>query len=357
MPLLFKLFFIITLLAALEFACMLYDTSPYIGILGAGIVLLICIPFFSKVLQYAWLKEKYGRTLQEYCRLINPSRGYLKLGADKIQVLVSKNLIKLFADEKNGNFILSASITAFRFKIINKTGYVIPEIRILDNAESEDNTIEILFNEIKKAEFKITPDDEGLNLMFETLGFLCIKHADEILRNDDAINYIEHLKENNKNEYDYLIKHTGRVRQVLANLIKENISVKNIVKIAELICFFGFENHSAEEISELIRTDSSTKSFIKEKYSKNNEISAYELSDDFSELIKSSASYKQEQEIIGRIKQCLNTEKENIILCEKAVRLKLYRIISDIFPKTDIIAYEELLKTVNINCLGILSAD
>ena len=139
----------------------------------------------------------------------------------------------------------------------------------------------------------------------------------------------------------------------MSNLIKENISVKDFIKFVLLYNEYYLEQE-ADKISEKIRLDISYRTQITNRYAKENYILGYELSNETYKDIIECKSYNQEKTIINKLLNKIDKRANNLIICNKEVRLKLYKIINEVFINTELIAYNEILKNIEIKTIDII---
>ena len=324
------------------------------------------------------------------------------VGVDVIKITLGKNLLRL-ADlsYSNGSYniqdgFLLCFIKLLRDRLIYLSGYIIPLIRVMESGQNNECRIYVRGN--VKAAFNVYPelicidklpdnfdkeykeenyvildkpaywvkaDDipvsfecnrcNSLRIIFEILMFICIKNADEILQIQDIKKLLKQLKKNYKEEYNCLNKSLdcGKIKNVMANLIKENISVKDFVNIISLIKEYGIENNP-DYLSEKIRNNNTFRDQITQKYSVNGAINAYLISEKTTQKIQKAQSYKEEKEIIDEFERKINKNSKNIIICNPDIRLKLFRIINEVFVKTSVLSYSEILKSTEIKARDII---
>lgn len=340
------------------------------------------------------IKELIERK-QELLDLINPLNNTKELHSERIEVIIAENLVPL-AELNEERGLLLTLLPAKRKKVAIERGYIIPNIKIKDDETFENNLCKIFIKGNLKQKFKVYPDllcvkcipddyigefikenyicydsplfwikkenFEGeqispVEIIHNIIEFICIKHVDEIIVNSDVKEIITNVWNIDKAEYVRKSIENGKLKEIFSNLIKENISIKDLQSVMELSLCIGLDENKSDYISEKIRENNIFKSQITNKYSKEGIIEAYELSEELTVLIESAETYKQEKYIINILKSTLSPNKTNLIICNKKIRLKLYRIINEVFIKTDVIAYEEIIKNTEIKQLGLIDID
>ena len=326
------------------------------------------------------------------------------IGVDIIKIILGKNLIRLVdtkysdSDYNKQDGTLLFFIQLLRNELIQKLGYIIPYIRLVDISIANKNECQILVRNNIKVAFNVYPNlicidqipsdfskecitenyiifdkpvywvkeadipynFEGnkfnsIRIIYDVLKSICIKHADEILRISDLYKLLQKSEKVYKNDFKFIDKKSinRKFIMTMSNLIKENISVKDFIKFVLLYNEYYLEQE-ADKISEKIRLDISYRTQITNRYAKENYILGYELSNETYKDIIECKSYNQEKTIINKLLNKIDKRANNLIICNKEVRLKLYKIINEVFINTELIAYNEILKNIEIKTIYII---
>ena len=326
------------------------------------------------------------------------------IGVDIIKIILGKNLIRLVdtkysdSDYNKQDGTLLFSIQLLRNELIQKLGYIIPYIRLVDISIANKNECQILVRNNIKVAFNVYPNlicidqipsdfskecitenyiifdkpvywvkeadipynFEGnkfnsIRIIYDVLKSICIKNADEILRISDLYKLLQKSEKVYKNDFKFIDKKSinRKFIMTMSNLIKENISVKDFIKFVLLYNEYYLEQE-ADKISEKIRLDISYRTQITNRYAKENYILGYELSNETYKDIIECKSYNQEKTIINKLLNKIDKRANNLIICNKEVRLKLYKIINEVFINTELIAYNEILKNIEIKTIDII---
>ena len=157
----------------------------------------------------------------------------------------------------------------------------------------------------------------------------------------------------------------AELKFILTSLIKEKVSIKDIVYVFEKINDFADETNK-EELLERIRVALSrqiSKSIANEK---DKTIYAYELSD---ASIKSFVGNKSDDEVIriesNKIEKVVETLKEKslefspdakeiILIAPMKIRHLIYLILSQMVPNIRVIAREELLFEYPLQIISVI---
>lgn len=326
------------------------------------------------------------------------------IGVDIIKIILGKNLIRLVdtkysdSDYNKQDGTLLFFIQLLRNELIQKMGYIIPYIRLVDISIANKNECQILVRNNIKVAFNVYPNlicidqipsdfskecitenyiifdkpvywvkeadipynFEGnkfnsIRIIYYVLKSICIKNADEILRISDLYKLLQKSEKVYKNDFKFIDKKSinRKFIMTMSNLIKENISVKDFIKFVLLYNEYYLEQE-ADKISEKIRLDISYRTQITNRYAKENYILGYELSNETYKDIIECKSYNQEKTIINKLLNKIDKRANNLIICNKEVRLKLYKIINEVFINTELIAYNEILKNIEIKTIDII---
>lgn len=326
------------------------------------------------------------------------------IGVDIIKIILGKNLIRLVdtkysdSDYNKQDGTLLFFIQLLKNELIQKLGYIIPYIRLVDISIANKNECQILVRNNIKVAFNVYPNlicidqipsdfskecitenyiifdkpvywvkeadipynFEGnkfnsIRIIYDVLKSICIKNADEILRISDLYKLLQKSEKVYKNDFKFIDKKSinRKFIMTMSNLIKENISVKDFIKFVLLYNEYYLEQE-ADKISEKIRLDISYRTQITNRYAKENYILGYELSNETYKDIIECKSYNQEKTIINKLLNKIDKRANNLIICNKEVRLKLYKIINEVFINTELIAYNEILKNIEIKTIDII---
>lgn len=341
--------------------------------------------------------------------VISPDKMFETLDVKKITILLSEELIELVNPDNQAELI--AESVKVRKNLAERLGYVIPAVqfRVDDSLEAAQYKIKVRDMEVfegrvfighkmfykknlsltKKPQGAIEDIDwlldekvwwieddktqkyweKGLSpqeVIAEKLEYVACRFVDEIFDYNDVNKLIEIVAEKNL----YLIENivpdflsVGELRYILANLIREDISIKDISFIFEKINDFSEDDDKAL-LLEKIRTalslqiSHSVADEAKVIYGINlseNTISQLEeiiLNEEPIITLKSSfvkKIFKKTQEIIKNA----NISKENIaIIAKKDIRQLLFQIMEQFIPNMRVISPEEVSLGFSLEVIG-----
>lgn len=344
-------------------------------------------------------------------KVITPDVMEQKLGEQKVTLAISEELIDIL--DSDNEFNMLSQIVLIRQNLTESLGFIIPKIKIEidDTLDENEFTIKVrgipaissraftghsMFfkNELQIEKMpKNTIEDidplTGLETLWidenqakdfwakgidstdyiaRIIEYTITKYIDDIFDYSDINRYIEIV--GNQNLYlveniipDYMS--VAELKYILASLIKEKVSIKDIVFIFEKINDFADETNK-EELLERIRVSLArqiSKSLANEK---DKTIYAYELSET---SINSFLGNKQDDEVIriesNKIDKIVNLikekaneftpdDKEIILIAPMKIRHLIYLILAQMIPNIRVIAREELLFEYPLQIISII---
>ncbi len=339
------------------------------------------------------------------------------LQVDPIELEFGYGIIPL-ADVNQGGDLLDR-VVMIRRQIALELGTVVPIIRLRDNIQLNPNQYIIKIKGIQVSEGEILFDHymamnpgyveeeitgiptfepsfhlpaiwitEGQRERAESLGYTVVDppsiiatHLTEIIRQyiaelltrQDVQNLVNNLKETNPSLIEELIPKQlgiGEVQKVLQNLLREGISIRDLVTIAETLADYAPTTRDTDILTEYVRQ--SLKRAISTKYFPAHETTSVVTLDP-----------KIEQEIMGSVKQTetgafLNLDparsravidsvgkeiqklenlgKSPIIITSPIVRMYFKRLTEDYYRDLVVVSYNEVESNVELQSVGMVTA-
>lgn len=338
------------------------------------------------------------------------------LNVDPIEFEFGYALIPL-VDASQGGDLLDR-IVMIRRQLAIELGVVIPVVRIRDNIQLEPNEycLKIKGNEVARGELLLdhylamTPDldddsIEGINTKepafglpakwisedkkdeAELFGYTVVdppsvvsthlteeikRHAHVLLGRQETKDLIDHLKE----EYPILVEEVtpdplavGEIQKVLAKLLKENISIRNLPVIFETLADFGKMTNDTDLLAEYVRQALSiqiTNQFVGDHDS----LKVITLSNDVENLISGSiqqtehgnylALDPQKQESIiknvySEVEKASIQHENIVILCSPTIRMYVKQLLDRSLPQIAVLSYNELEPNVQVQSVGVVN--
>ncbi len=136
-------------------------------------------------------------------------------------------------------------IGKFRITLKEKTGFIIPPIRVINDKSLQENELQILVrNKVVFSDFAVPNKEYILKAVMTNLSKIATKHVADIFSNEVTEKYIDLVQKNNS----WLIWNVLRmvpitgIRAILIDILNDGKSIKDIVFVFEKICEYASEN-------------------------------------------------------------------------------------------------------------------
>lgn len=340
------------------------------------------------------------------------------LSIDPIEFEFGYALIPL-VDTKQGGDLLDR-IVMIRRQLAIDLGVVIPVVRIRDNIQLEPNEyrIKIKGNEVAKGEILLdhylamTPDldddtIEGIQTQepafglpakwisedkkdeAELFGYTVVdppsvvsthlteelkRNAHILLGRQETKELIDHLRE----EYEILVDEVtpetlsvGDIQKVLAKLLKENISVRNLPIIFETLADFSKMTNDTDLLAEYVRQALSIQ-ITKQYVTEDNYVKVITTSMDVENIISKSIQQtehgnylavdpKLQDKIVKNVYEEVekaSLQHENVVvLCSPTIRMYVKQLLERALPQLPILSYNEIEPNVQVQSVGVVNAE
>lgn len=414
----------------LAFPKMLYIAGGTIFLLGLCTPIndLLTIPVasmlvfggytFSKIPEPDKLELEQMEEAVQTDEMKSPESVINLLDVDPIEFEFGYGLIPL-ADTNQGGDLLDR-IVMIRRQLAIELGMVIPVVRIRDNIQLKPNEyrLKIKGNEMARGELLLdhylamspgVEDDsiEGIDTIepsfglpakwiteeqkerAEIFGYTVVDppsvvsthitevikaNAHELLGRQETKQLIDHLKE----KYPILIEEVtpnplsvGDVQKVLAKLLRENVSIRNLPVIFETLADFAKVTSDTDILAEYVR-QSLARQITNQHVGQGETLKVATLSGKIEKTIADAIqqtehgnylaldpaiSQKILEAIAKQIEQFSTLEQTPILLCSPAVRMYVRQLTERYFPKVPILSYNELEANVEVQSIGVVNMD
>lgn len=338
------------------------------------------------------------------------------LNMDPIEFEFGYGLIPL-ADTSQGGDLLDRVIM-IRRQLAIELGMVIPVVRIRDNIQLQPNEyrLKIKGNQVASGELMLdhylamAPDSmiddiegidteepafglpakwigEDLKDEAELSGYTVVdppsvvsthltevikKFAFELLGREETKQLIDHLKES----YPILVEEVtpeplsiGDVQKVLAKLLREGVSIRNLPVIFETLADFSKTTNDTEVLGEYVRQALAaqiTKTYVQD----GDVLKVITVSGKVEKIIAEhiqqtehgnflSLDPEQQQAIVHAVhkeaEKVSLQEETTIIICSPAVRMYLKQLLDRFFPQIVVLSYNELEPNVEVQSVGVVN--
>ena len=355
-----------------------------IGLTVAGFSVLINADVQSQLGQL----ENVRQNMQD---LVNPNKMYERLGVDVLSLQVGAGLLVIADPDQEGQLL--AKIAALRQRVTDELGYILPNIRIMDSSalESNEYMISIRGNTVATgyvypgkfmviadqwdAVRKNVPDDAiiAVDPTYQTQAYWvsaedaqeaksvtavdatdvlvthlqeCVrKHVDEVMTKTDVLKLMELVRSQDPtlvNDLVPAIISTSDLRKIFVNLIREKVSIKDIIFVFERLCDYARFSKEPDILSERLRA-ALGRQICLTNVQEDNILYALTLSPEWEKILDDSCQRTelgtmfllnpmQVQDLIESTAMTLmrahqNIGKQPVILCSPRIRLPLFQLL------------------------------
>ncbi len=362
------------------------------------------------------IEEEVGTEEAEAEEIRRPENVVSLLQVDPIELEFGYGIIPI-ADVSQGGDLLDR-VVMIRRQIALELGAVVPIIRLRDNIQLNPNQYIIKIKGIQISEGEILFDHymamnpgyveeeitgiptfepsfhlpaiwitESQRERAETLGYTVVdppsiiathlteiirRHIDELLTRQDVQNLIDNVKEANPTLIDELTKAlgVGEIQKVLQNLLREDISIRDLVTIFESMADHATVTRDTDILTEYARQ--SLKRAISSKYFPANETTSVvtldpEVEQDIMSSVKQtetgaylSLDPEKSKSIIKSVEEEVdkmeNMGRTPIVLTSPIVRMYFKKLTQDYFRDLIVVSYNEVDSNVELQSVGMVSA-
>ncbi len=337
------------------------------------------------------------------------------LQVDSLEVEIGYNLIPLVVPEQGGDLL--ERITMIRRQTAIDMGLLVPPIRIRDNMKIPPDEYSVLIKGVDVAHGKIfvnkfmamdqsgsaekidgTPTTEpafGLPALWieakdrekaELSGYTVVDpptiiatHLTEIIKTygyellgrQEIQNILDNIKEANPVLVEEVLKvaNIGIIQKVLQNLLKERVSIRDMVTILETVSDYAGTVKNIDLLTEYVRV--ALKRQITHSYvDDNNKLKVFTIEPELENILANSINEDEEgyingvsPEISAKLKssavELTSKISQNgnpvIFLTSLNVRALLYDLLEQVVPNLVVLSYNEIEPKVYVENLGTLS--
>ena len=358
--------------------------------------------------------QQEAKNVQEKKKATAPENIVSLLQVDPMELEIGYSLIPLVDTGQGGDLL--DRIVMIRRQCALELGLVVPTIRIRDNIQIKPNAyiIKLKGIEIAKGElmldhylamnsgtvFEEVPGIETIEPAFglpalwipdnereqaELNGYTVVdavsvlathitevikQHADEILGRQETQNLIDNLKKTNQALVDEVVPdllNVGEVQKVLANLLRERISIRDIGTILEVLSDYARATKDTEILTEYVRHAMNRQ--ITQQNVQNGTLPCITLDPALENRIAGGVQRTDHgsyvsidpdsmQKLIAAINEELpkltNMGYQPIVLTSPAVRLYFRKLVERSVPGLIVLSHAEIEQTVEIQILGVV---
>ena len=382
-----------------------------VGLALAGFSVLVNADVQSQLGQL----ESVRQNMQD---LVNPNKMYERLGVDVLSLQVGAGLLVIADPDQEGQLL--AKIAALRQRVTDELGYILPNIRIMDSSALEANEYVIAIrNNVVASGFvypgkymviadqwdsvkKTIPEDAivGVDPTYQTQAYWisqadaketknvtavdatdvlvthlqeCVrKHVDEVMTKTDVLKLMELVRSQDPtlvNDLVPAIISTSDLRKIFVNLIREKVSIKDIIFVFERLCDYARFSKEPDILSERLRA-ALGRQICLGNVDKDHVLYALTLSPEWEKTLDDSCQRTelgtmfllnpmQVQDLIESTAMTLMRAHQQIgqqpvILCSPRIRLPLYQLLERHIPTIVVISYSELITDIKVEAVDTI---
>ncbi len=350
--------------------------------------------------------------------LVNPNKMYERLGVDVLSLQVGTDLLVIADPDQEGQLL--AKIAALRQRMTDELGFIIPNIRIMDSSALNPNEylISIRGNTVATGmvypkHFMVIADQwaatgvplpsnaiQGVDPTYQTpavwlkpeqvgqvqnivavdptdvivthLQESVRKYVDEVMTKTDVLKLMELVKSQDPtlvNDLVPAIISTSDLRKIFVNLIREKVSIKDIIFIFERLCDYARFSKEPDILSERLRA-ALGRQICLSNAGEDKILYAITLSSEWEKTLDDSCQRTelgtmfllnpmQVQELIEAVASTLMNAhqtigKQPVILCSPRIRLPLFQMLERHIPTIVVISYSELITDIRVEAVDTI---
>lgn len=357
------------------------------------------------------------KKLDEEARAPVPERVESILPLDIMELEVGYELIPLVDADRNGELL--ERIKSIRRQFALEMGFIVPPLHIRDNLQLKSSDYSIVLKGVEVAHgavimgrlLAMNPGDsekeiEGIKTKEPTFGLPAVwvpasakqeaqiagytvvdpatvitthiketikRHGHELLGRQESQALLDKFKESNPKVVEELIPNLltlGKVQRVLQNLLKEQISIRDLRTILEQLADFAPTTQDTDVLTEFVR-QALSRPITKQYQAADGTLSVMTLDRGIEDIIEGSIQKTETssflalepgvaEKLLARLKASMESiapklETSPVLLASPAIRLHLRRFTERFLPDLVILSHSEVVPSVQIKTLEVVN--
>ncbi len=396
----------------------IFSPLPAVLYVGMGMVFIVVARMMQGTIETAKIEEAAATEEEQQAEEIRqPENVNSLLQVDPIELEFGYGIIPL-ADVNQGGDLLDR-VVMIRRQIALELGTVVPIIRLRDNIQLNPNQYIIKIKGIQISDGEILFDHymamnpghveeeitgiptfepsfhlpaiwitESQRERAESFGYTVVdppsiiathltevirQHIAELLTRQDVQNLVNNLKENHGALVDELVPKLmslGEIEKVLQNLLKEGISIRDLVTIFETLADYAPSTHDSDILTEYVRQG--LKRAISNKYFISGETTTVltldpKIEQEIMNSVKQTetgayltldpARTKAILKSVGeQTKKLEDAGKSAIIMTSPIVRMYFKKMTEDYYQDLIVVSYNEVESNIELQSVGMVTA-
>jgi flagellar biosynthesis protein FlhA len=337
---------------------------------------------------------------------------------DPLELEIGYALIPLVDAAQGGDLL--ERIKQIRNQLAVQLGFIIPPVRIRDNMQIEPNQYTIKIRTVKVASGELMSGSylamnptgsletirgiqtvepafglpavwitESQKDFAEMSGYTVVElpavlatHITEVIKNNaedlltrqDTQELIDNIKESNKAVVDEIIPgilSLGEIHKVLQNLVHEQVSIRDLPRILEILGEVARQNKNIDVLTEYTRNGLSAQICERIKNSDNTirvmtldpnlEAKLEGSLSEYDGAVKLNLSPSDAGAIIDAVKKTSQKVKQMgempILVASPVIRLQMKRLTENDIPGMIVLSYNEIVSGIELQSIGMVSLD
>lgn len=197
-------------------------------------------------------------------------------------------------------------------------------------------------------------------------------HAHEVLGKQDVQNLLDHIKKTHPAVVEELVPGlltVGEVQKVLAGLLKERVSIRDLVSILESLADHARATKDIDMLIEYVR-QALARNIVKQYVDSTDTLHVITLDPNVEQIIRDSIQYTEYgsyvavdpektqlifKSLTANVEQVSAKGYQPVILCAPVVRIYFKKLTERLIPNLVVLSYNELAGKVNVQSLGVVS--
>ena len=385
-------------------------TIPFLGLAIIAGFISYSVSQSKKMLSEAEDEEEQKKPIE------GPENVEALLAVDDLEIEVGYGLIGL-VDKNQGGELLDR-IRSIRRQFALDMGVVVPPIHIRDNLQLPPNSYSFIVRGIEVSRGEIMVDHalamesglvegtiEGIKTRepafglpakwisddkkerAQMLGYTVVDpstvlathisellktHVNEIFGRQEVQSLLDKVSEKNPKLVEELVPNLlslGVVQKVLQNLLKEKVSIRNMVTILETLADFAPATKNIDLLTEYVR-QSLSRYITKQYVSEDGTLYLLTLDPKIEDLLTNAIQHAERESFLSldpgiaqkiikniemKIKKFTETQSHPIVLCSPPVRIHLKRLVERFITNLAILSHSDIDTKTKIKSLGVVN--
>jgi len=357
-----------------------------------------------------------SRKKEEDAKAPTPERVESILPLDIMELEVGYELIPLVDADSNGELL--DRIKSVRRQFALEMGFIVPPLHIRDNLQLKSSEYGILIKGVEVSRGSIMTgrllamnpgtiekEIDGIQTTEPTFGLPAVwittsdkqkaqmagytvvdpstvitthiketikRHASELLGRQETQALIDKFKESNPKVIEELIPDVlslGKVQKVLQNLLKEQISIRDLRTILEQLADYGPSSKDTDILTEYVR-QAMARPITKQFQSADGSLSVMTLDRGVEELIQSSIQRTEvasflaleptvAEKLLVKLQEAVEAispqiETSPVLLASPGIRHHLRKFVERFIPDLAVLSHNEIIPSVQIKTLKVV---